>query len=85
MISNKSIDKDNDQPKCLIIDDSILPKTGKKIELIGKVFDHGTHIYNLGMKLLTLSYNDGKSVISLDFSIHNEPGKKKNRGLKQRI
>lgn len=83
LISTKSIDEDN-HPKCLIVDDSILPKTGKTIEFIGKVFDHGSQAYALGMKLLTLGYNDGKSFIPLDFSLHHEPGKKKNRGLKKK-
>lgn len=80
LIRTKSIDGDN-HPKCLIVDDSILPKTGKKIELIGKVYDHASHAYALGMKLLALGYNDGKSFVPLDFSLHHEPGKRKNRGL----
>jgi hypothetical protein len=75
-------DSEVQTPKCLIVDDSILEKSGKKIEFIGKVFDHCTHTYQLGMKLLTLGFWDGKSFIPLDFSIHNEPGKEKNRGLK---
>lgn len=82
MSSEKSVDKENKHPKCIIVDDSILPKTGKSTELIGKVYDHGNHIYKLGMKLLTIGYNDGKSFTPLDFSIHHEPGKQKNRGLK---
>jgi hypothetical protein len=36
----------------------------------------------LGMKLLTLGIWDGKNFMPLDFSIHNEPGKKGNRGLR---
>jgi|SRR5680860_638122 len=83
IIRTKTIDE-NDQnlPKCLIVDDSILPKSGKKMELIGKVFDHGKHTYTLGMKLLTLGYSDCKSFIPLNFSLHNEAGKSGNRGLK---
>jgi len=34
------------------------------------------------MKILTLGFWDGKSFLPIDFSIHNEPGKKQNRGLK---
>ena len=34
------------------------------------------------MKILTVGYHDGKSFTPLDFSIHNEPGKNKIRGLK---
>jgi len=69
-------------PKCIIVDDSLLPKTGKKIELIGKVFDHCTHRYLLGIKLLLVAFWDGKSFIPMDFSLHNEPTKSKKRGLK---
>lgn len=83
MTTTKSVDE-NPSPKCLIIDDSILPKSGKKTELIGKVYDHGDHLYKLGMKLLTLGYWDGKSFLPYDFSLHNEPGKTKSRGLKKK-
>ncbi len=50
--------------------------------MIGKVFDHCSHTYKLGMKLLTIGFWDGKSFLPLDFSIHNEQGKNQNRGLK---
>jgi hypothetical protein len=78
---NKSVDGGTESPKCLVIDDSLLEKTGKAIEFIGKVYDHCSHAYTLGMKMLTLGFWDGKSFIPVDFSIHNEPGKNKNRGL----
>ena len=83
--AKKSVDTcQNGLHKVLIIDDTICPKTGKTIEFIGKVFDHTKHAYNLGMKVLTLGYWDGKSFIPLDFSIHNESGKKGLRGLKSK-
>lgn len=69
-------------PQCLICDDSILEKSGFKMEAIGKVFDHCSHKYLLGIKLLVLGLWDGKSFVPLDFSLHHEPGKNKNRGLK---
>jgi len=86
IVKQKSIDIDGEkqEPKCLIIDDTTLEKTGKKIELIGKVFDHCSNTYILGMKVLTLGFWDRKSFIPLDFSIHNEPGKTQNRGLKKK-
>lgn len=31
-----------------------------------------------------LGYNDGKSFFPIDFSLHQEPGKNKNRGLKKK-
>lgn len=84
IVKKNSKDKNCKIPKCLIVDDSLLPKSGNKIELIGKVYDHCCHTYKLGMKLLTLGYWDGKSFIPVDFSIHNEPGKNKIRGLKKK-
>lgn len=75
---------DYKSPQCLIVDDSLLQKTGITIETIGKLFDHCSHKYQLGMRMLTLGYWDSKSFIPLDFSIHNEPGKKNNRGLSKK-
>jgi hypothetical protein len=71
-------------PKFLIIDDSLLPKSGKRIEFIGKVYDHCSHSYNLVIKLLTLGFFDGKSFMPLDFSLHNESGKTQKRGVKEK-
>lgn len=82
-IASNTITNDSqyDEPKCLIIDDTVLNKTGKKMEFMGKVFNHTTHIYCLGYKLLTLCFWNGKTTLPLDFSIHCESGKKGNRGM----
>ena len=56
--------------RCLIIDDSLLHKTGKAIEFVGKLWDHVDHGYKLGLRLLLLCYYDGKSNLPLDFSLH---------------
>jgi len=77
-----SEDKVDNSVKCFIVDDTQLNKTGKMIEGIGKVYDHVSHKYSLGMKLLLLGYWEGKSFLPLDFTLHNEPGKSKKRGLK---
>lgn len=66
-------------PRCLIIDDTDLPKTGRRIELIGKVFSHVTKQSVLAFKGLFLGYNDGKSFFALDFSLHGEEGKNKKK------
>jgi hypothetical protein len=63
----------------LIIDDTDLPKTGRYIELIGKIFSHVTHTANLGFKGLFMGFHDGKSFFSLDFSLHGEKGKNQNK------
>ena len=75
----------SDKPRCLIADDTVLPKRGKTIEGIGKVFDHKDHGYKLGFKGLFLSLFDGKSFLPLDFSMHSEKGRREDRpfGMKK--
>jgi hypothetical protein len=82
IVEEKGDKSESYSPKCLILDDTQIDKTGKTIEFIGKVYDHCTHKYTLGMKVLTLGFWDEKSFTPQDFSIHNEPGKKGVRGLK---
>lgn len=77
--SSKSNDIENKSPRCLIVDDSDLPKTGRRTELIGKVFSHVTHQSILAFKGLFMGYHDGKSFFALDFSLHGERGKNKKR------
>jgi hypothetical protein len=69
--------------KCLIADDTDLPKTGWNIELIGRIWSHVTGSSLLGFKGLFLGYHDGKSFFGIDFSMHGEKGKneKKPYGL----
>lgn len=73
------------KPSCFIADDTVLPKRGKTIEGIGKVFDHKDHGYKLGFKGLFLSFCDGKSFLPIDFSLHSEKGKRQDMpfGLKK--
>jgi hypothetical protein len=66
-------------PRCLIIDDTDLPKTGRFIELIGKIYTHVSHRSILAFKGLFMAYHDGKSLFALDFSLHGEKGKNKKR------
>lgn len=78
---NEKGDQASDSPTCFVLDDTDLPKTGKTFELFGRIFNHVTKQYPLGFKLLLLSIWDGKSLVSLDFSLHREKGKKGNCGL----
>ena len=78
---NSVSDNNSQLPKCLIIDDTDLEKTGCCFELLGRIFSHITHSYILGYKLLSLIYNDGKSILGLDFSLHGEPGKNGDYGM----
>jgi hypothetical protein len=80
-----SASKSATSPSCkTIIDYTLLCKTGKTIEHIGKVFDHCSRTYQLGMKVLFCSLWDGKSFIPTAFSVHNEPGENRNRGMKNK-
>lgn len=65
--------------RCLIIDDTVLPKTGMKIELISRVFSHSLQSSILGFKGLFMGYHDGVSFFGIDFSLHGEKGKNKKR------
>jgi hypothetical protein len=67
-------DKKSNEPVCLIIDDTDLPKTGTKIENMGRIFSHVTHSTMLGFKALFLCRTDGKTQTVLDFSLHGEEG-----------
>ena len=80
---SRSTDVPHDSPVCLIIDDTDDPKSGRKSELIGKVFSHILHKTILGYKCMTLLYTDGLSQLFLDFSLHGEEGRKpeKKQGL----
>jgi len=79
-------ENNDDTIKCAIIDDSMLHKTGRYIEKISRMFDHVSQRFALGYKLLTMGYWDGTSFIPLDFSLHREKGKNKDKpyGLKKR-
>jgi hypothetical protein len=66
---SKGDSTDISSPKCLIIVDTLLCKTGKSIEHIGKVFDHCSRTYQLRMKALVCGLWDEKN---------------KNRGLKSK-
>jgi hypothetical protein len=65
--------------RCLIFDDTTLEKSGKKMEQLGRVWDHVKQRSVLGFKLLVMLYWDGKSSIPLDFSMHRETGKQESR------
>jgi len=53
--------------KCFILDDTILPKTGKRIEKIGKVYDHTKHMFVPGIKALVSGRWDGKIFLPFSF------------------
>ena len=80
-ILRKEHAEETEQPRCYIVDDTTLEKTGISIEGISRVFDHVKHKCVLGFKELILAYFDGRTTIPVDFSLHREKGKEKNYGL----
>lgn len=67
------------KPRCLIFDDTVLAKCGKKIEKVSMLYDHVTKQFILGFKLLVMGYWDGHSFTPIDFSLHRERGSKKQK------
>ena len=76
--TNRINDK-NSHTKCLIIDDTDFEKATYRTEHIGKIWSHVKHSRFFGFKGLFLAYWDGKSLFSLDFSLHKEKGKNKKK------
>lgn len=66
---------------CLIVDDTDFPKTGRRIENIGRVFSHVQHRCILGFKALFLAVTDGTTQMVLDFALLGEKGKKGKFGM----
>ena len=60
--------------RAFIFDDSPLPKTSHKTELVSRVHDHASGDFILGYKILVMGFWDGLSFYPLDFSIHREKG-----------
>lgn len=66
---------------CLMVDDTDYPKTGRRMENIGRVHSHVEHKSVLGFKALFMGITDGTSQMLLDFALLGEKGKKGNYGM----
>jgi hypothetical protein len=85
MLSGSTIQKllipltSKDRVKVLILDDSLFERLrSKKVELLAKVYDHVSHKYVWGYRMLTLGWSDGATFLPLAFSNLSSP-KEKNR------
>jgi hypothetical protein len=79
MVVNTKLDKltSNDRKSVLIIDDSKYSRNrSKNVELLAKIYDHVTHKYEKGFRMLTLGWSDGVSFIPLCFSLLSSAKKK---------
>lgn len=72
-----STEEKSEHPTALIIDDSVLAKTGRRIEGVTKVHDHVTNKFVTGFKLLALCWFNGTYSRFLDFSLVAEKRKVK--------
>ncbi|WP_062310644.1 IS4 family transposase [Alicyclobacillus sendaiensis] len=53
-----------------IIDDSLFSRSrSKKVELLARVYDHVSHTFVRGFRMLTLGWSDGNSFVPLCFSL----------------
>ncbi|MGI6570701.1 MAG: IS4 family transposase [Caldicoprobacterales bacterium] len=54
----------------LVIDDSLFSKNrSKKVELLSRVFDHTSHKYQKGYRMLTIGWTDGSSFVPVNFRL----------------
>jgi hypothetical protein len=77
-LTTNNVSTDDPAPKritALVLDDTVIRKTGRRMELISRVHDHALGVATLGYKMLTLSFWDGKSLFPLDFALHSGKGK----------
>lgn len=60
----------DDRQSVLIVDDSLYNRNrSKKVELLTRVFDHTSHKYLKGFRMLTLGWSDGNTFLPLGFSL----------------
>ena len=59
-----------DRTDVLIVDDSLYSRNrSKKVERLARVYDHATHRFVRGFRMLTLGWSDGNSFVPLAFSL----------------
>ena len=56
-----------DRRNAFIVDDSIFERKGsKKVELLAKVYDHASHRFTRGFRMLTLGWSDGVTFLPVN-------------------
>ena len=67
-----------DRVNVLIADDSLYDRSrSKKVELLSRVFDHTTHKFVKGFKMLTIGWSDGNTFLPVAFSLLSSRHEKK--------
>ena len=86
-IAVRSDARNSEYPICMIVDDTDMPKTGRKGEMLGRVYSHVENRGSiLGHKGLFLCRTDGRTQMLIDFTLLGEEGKVSSRpqGLSQK-
>ena len=79
-IAVRSDARNSEYPTCMIVDDTDMPKTGRKGEMLGRVFSHVDNRGNiLGHKGLFLCRTDGRTQMLIDFTLLGEEGRVSSR------
>lgn len=75
-ISVRSDARNSEYPVCMIADDTDIPKTGRKGEMLGRVYSHVAGRGSiLGHKGLFLCRTDGRTQMLVDFTLQGEEGR----------
>ena len=70
VVQRMSLLTSDDRADVLIVDDSLFSRSrSKKVELLAKVYDHVSHKFVRGFRMLTLGWSDGNSFVPLAFSL----------------
>lgn len=79
-IAVRSDARNSEYPTCMIVDDTDMPKTSRKGEMLGRVFSHVDNRGNiLGHKGLFLCRIDGRTQMLIDFTLLGEEGRVSSR------
>jgi len=61
----------------IIFDDSLFSRNrSKKVELLARVFDHTSHKYCKGFRMLTMGWSDGSTFMPISFRLLSSPNDK---------
>ena len=75
-IAVRSDAKNSEYPICMISDDTDMPKTGRKGEMLGRIYSHVAGCGSiLGHKGLFLCRTDGRTQMLVDFTLQGEEGR----------
>ena len=73
----------DDRQSVLIFDDSLYSRSrSKKVELMTRVFDHTTHKYVKGFRMLTMGWSDGNTFLPIGFSLLSSQKPEKGKAIR---